>query len=233
MALRTSDELLIVVKVVLFLSPAILYALKKTIRISLLFLALYASVYHAGAQMVIRTVAGIYDSTGTTRNGGTAINAHIGSPSAVALDASGNLYVAEYQNHVIRKILKNGTITTIAGVDTGGYNGDNIPATSSKIHFPSGIAVDAIGNIYISDEMNYRVRKIDTSGIITTFAGVGVVGNTGNGGPGTAANISTAGLTIDHEGNLLIADNATAMEGKHDNRHHHYRSRKCGSGLWR
>ena len=125
----------------------------------------------------------------------------------LTLDAAGNLYIDDWSNSRIRKVNTSGIISTIAGGGSLGYNGDGIPATTAWLNYPNDVAVDAVGNVYIADRANYRIRKINTSGIISTFAGVGVSGHTGDGGLATLAQISEPwGLDIDAAGNLYIAD---------------------------
>ncbi len=182
----------------------------------LFFIALILSVsVRIDAQMIIRTVAGIYDSTGSTGDGGPAIAAEIGEPNGVATDAAGNLYIADHFNNVVRKVTVSGIISTVAGVaGTSGYNGDNIPAVTARLNQPIGIAVDNIGNLYIADNANFRIRKVDTAGIITTVAGMGGIfgfGNSGDGGPATSAHIYVVGVAVDQFQNIYFADGNTAI----------------------
>ena len=141
-------------------------------------------------------------------DGGAATSAQVGNPYAVAVDAAGNEYVADNQNDVIRKIDVNGVITTVAGNGTNGYSGDQGPATSAQLNDPRGVAVDANGNIYISDTGNQRIRKVDSvTGKISTIAGTGAAGYSGDGGAATSARIdSPRALAIDASGNVYIAD---------------------------
>ena len=128
-------------------------------------------------------------------------------PVGVAVDASGNLYFADCNNNRIRKISSGGIITTVAGNASQGYNGDNIAATSASLFLPLGVAVDASGNLYIADTDNHRVRKVSTGGIITTVAGNGTAGYSGDGGPATSAAINRpVAVTVDASGNLYFAD---------------------------
>jgi sugar lactone lactonase YvrE len=152
----------------------------------------------------ITTVAGT-GAIGYTGDNGPATSAQLYWPSAVALDSAGNLYIADSGNNVIRKV-SNGTITTVAGNGTFNYSGDGGPATSAALNYPAGVAVDPAGNLYIADEANYRVRKV-SNGTITTFAGDGTQGYTGDNGPATSAELSDpAGVALDSSGNLYIAD---------------------------
>ena len=125
-----------------------------------------------------------------------------GAPGSLALDAAGNLYVLE-----LSQVLKmsGGTFVAIAGTGEAGFSGDGGPATSALFNVPNGIAVDSAGNLYISDFLNGRVRKV-SGGIITTVAGKGMGTFVGDGGPATSASLSPQALTLDSAGNLYIAD---------------------------
>jgi sugar lactone lactonase YvrE len=131
-------------------------------------------------------------------------------PSGVAVDRAENVYIAFSGNNLILKVSPTGTVSTIAGTATSGYNGDGIPATSAKLNYPADVAVDTAGNIYIADEDNYRVRKVNPSGIISTVAGNGVYGFSGMGGPAPASSISHPyRVALDKTGNLYIGDVGT------------------------
>jgi uncharacterized protein (TIGR03437 family) len=152
----------------------------------------------------LRLVAGngICDYSG---EGGPATAASLNEPAGVALDAAGNLYIAEL--HRIRKLSATGTITTVAGSSLVGYSGDGGPATRASLYVPNGVAVDAAGNLYIADTLNQRIRKVTPGGIITTVAGNGQEGYSGDGGPATAASLDWPhGVAADAAGNLYIAD---------------------------
>jgi sugar lactone lactonase YvrE len=155
--------------------------------------------------LVAGNAAGI---PGYSGDSGPATSAHLNYPGAIAFDTSGNLYIADGLNFVIRKVDTTGTISTIAGNGVNGDSGDGGPALSAEIEQPYGIAVDASGNIYVS-QLNSVVRKIDTNGNISTVAGnahLGV-GYGGDGNNATAALLDEPwGLAIDLSGNLLIAD---------------------------
>lgn len=127
-------------------------------------------------------------------------------PAGVAFDAAGNLYIAENGNNLIVEVSPVGMISTVAGTGEQGYAGDNGPATSAVLDSPAGVAIDTAGNIYIADSHNNRIRKV-TSGTITTIAGTGAAGFSGDGGTATSAalNLPTA-LAVDAAGNLYIAD---------------------------
>jgi len=153
----------------------------------------------------ISTVAGNgnYSYSGDS---GQAISAQLNTPQAVATDSSGNLYIADTVNNVVRKVTAAGVISTIAGNGTAGSGGDGSAATSAQLHSPQGIAVDASGNVYVSDTQNARVRKI-SNGTINTVAGSGTAGFGGDGGSATSAQLNIpAGLSVDGAGNLYIAD---------------------------
>ena len=198
------------------------------------------------ANPIITTVAG-NGTNNYSGDGGAATNAELGRPAGIALDSTGNLLIADYDNFCIRKlwtngiittvirglsypscvavdssgnlfigdfgnsrILKvgtNGIITTVAGNGTEGYSGDGGAATNAELYFPYSVAVDSSGNLFIADESN-RILKVGTNGIITTVAGNGTGGYSGDGGAATSAELySPTGVTIDSAGNILIADN--------------------------
>ena len=108
-------------------------------------------------------------------------------------DAAGNLYIAEYLNERVRKVATNGTITTVAGTGAVGFSGDGGPATTALLNGPSRVALDKAGNLYITDSGNYRVRKVSLDGTITTVAGNGSAGSSGDGGPATSAAVDSPG----------------------------------------
>lgn len=157
---------------------------------------------------VITVFAGNGD-TGFSGDGGLAINATLDGPENLATDAAGNLYFVDGGNGRIRKVdAATGIITTVAGDGVIGYSGDGGPATSAALHFPNGLALDAAGNLYISDSWNYRIRRVDAATrVINTVVGDGTQGYSGDGGPATSAEIYyPAGMTFDHAGNLYIVD---------------------------
>jgi sugar lactone lactonase YvrE len=155
---------------------------------------------------IITTAAGT-NAAGYAGDGGPAINAELNNISAVTCDRAGNLYIADAYNSCVRQVNVGGIITTIAGYGVAGFNGDNIIATNAQLSNPTGVAVDALGNIYISDSGTGRIRKIGTNGIITTIAGNGGVGYSGEGIPATNASLpSPMGLSFDASGNLYVVD---------------------------
>ena len=155
---------------------------------------------------IITTFAG----NGTSANsgdGGPATSAGITGPTGLALDNRGNLYISD-GNWTIRKVDASGIITTVAGTGTAGYSGDGGPATAAQIQGCLGIGTDTAGNLYLGDGVDYVVRKVSTSGIITTVAGSGTGGFSGDGGLATSAQLASPNdLCTDRAGNLYIADN--------------------------
>ena len=157
---------------------------------------------------VITTIAGpgVYSTIG---DGGPAISAYLGYPDGLAIDATGNLYIADANLNRIRMIAANtGIISTVAGGGTTGQLGDGGLATAAYISYPTDVAVDSLGNLYIPDVGNERIRKVTAStGEITTIAGIGVAGTTGDGGPAVAAEINVQqGITVDGAGNVYFTD---------------------------
>jgi sugar lactone lactonase YvrE len=176
-------------------------------------------VRRVDASGIITTVAG-NGTAGFSGDGGPGTNASLNGPISVALDAAGNLFIADGGNNVVRKVDANGTMTTAAGNISfgGGYSGDGGPARAAGLNFPSGVAVDAAGNLLIADEQNYVIRKVDAHGIITTVAGNGNYGFAGDGGQATAASLGApAGVAVDSSGNLLIADAGNSVIRRVDN----------------
>ncbi|WP_164716306.1 S-layer homology domain-containing protein [Paenibacillus whitsoniae] len=157
----------------------------------------------------ISTVAGT-GTGGFSGDGGDATSAMLNQPTDVMMDGSGNMYIADSNNQRIRKVSADGKISTVAGASTGqaGYNGDGIAATSAKLNFPYGVALDKDGNLLIADTANSRVRQVNkNTGMISTIVGTGVDGNSGDGGAATGAQISQPlHLAVDVDGTLYIVD---------------------------
>ncbi|MHB1636414.1 NHL domain-containing protein [Acidiferrobacter thiooxydans] len=189
------------------------------IRLALLlavFSLLALPVAHAQASVsgnvtlapIINTLAG--DGTaGYGGDGSSATSAELNNPADTAVDNAGNIYIADAFNDAVRKVTAaTGIITTVAGTGTAGYNGDGILATSAELDFPTGVAVDNAGNLYIADENNQRIRKVTVStGDISTVAGNGTAGYNGDGILATSAELSAPrGVAVDNAGNLYIAD---------------------------
>ena len=157
---------------------------------------------------VITTVAGS-GAAGYAGDNGLATAAKLNAPASVAVDSAGNLYIAEQNNNVIRMVTAaTGVISTLAGTGAAGYAGDNDLATSAQLSGPLGVAVDAAGNVFIADTLNDRVRKVAAStGVITTVAGTGDPGYSGDRGLATAAQLQLpAGVFVDSAGNIYVAD---------------------------
>ncbi|MCW3123947.1 MAG: repeat containing protein, partial [Flavipsychrobacter sp.] len=155
---------------------------------------------------IISTFAGTGAAT-STGDGGPATAATFNNPSCAYFDKSGNLYVIEYSGAKIRKITPGGIVSTYAGSGIAGYGGDGGPATSAKLNDPIDMYIDGAGNTYIIDNNNQRIRKLDASGIMSTYAGNGVPGYTGDGGPASAAQVhDPSRLTTDVAGNMFFCD---------------------------
>jgi trimeric autotransporter adhesin len=159
----------------------------------------------ANGQIITR-YAGDY-ATGYSGDGGPATAASMDQPAGVYSDKAGNIYIADFSNNVVRKVNSSGIISTIAGNGTQGYSGDGNPATAAQLYHPTHVAVDGSGNVYIADAFNNVIRKVNTSGVITTVAGNTSTGYTGDGGPATAAQLEDPnGVWADAAGNFYIAD---------------------------
>ena len=157
---------------------------------------------------LITTAAGLGNplfNSGFSGDGGPALYAGL-IPNGVATDNSGNLFIAD-GNSRIRKVTPQGTITTVAGTGSAGFSGDGGPATSAQLSDPSGVAVDASGNLFIADGIS-RIRKVTPQGTITTVAGTGSAGFSGDGGPATSAQVVAWAVAVDASGNLFIVDGA-------------------------
>jgi sugar lactone lactonase YvrE len=157
------------------------------------------------AQGLISTVAGDGSDSSTT-DGVLATTTGLEAPLAVAVDANGNLFIADYGNCRIREVPGNGTITTVAGNGVYSYSTDGVPATSVFLGDPEGVTTDSNGNVYIADSQNNRIRKVSGSGTISTFAGDGTAGNSGDGGSATLAQLwNPNDVLMGTSGNLYIA----------------------------
>jgi alpha-tubulin suppressor-like RCC1 family protein len=157
---------------------------------------------------IITTVAG-NGTASYSGDGAAATSASLNGPSAVAVDSAGNLYIADPSNHRIRKVtVGTGVITTVAGNGTAGFSGDGAAATSASLNVPTGVAVDIAGNIYIADRLNQRIRKVTAAtGFISTVAGNGTSGFSGDGAAATSASLDGVGrLSVDSAGNVYFGD---------------------------
>lgn len=159
---------------------------------------------------VIATVAG-NGEFGYGGDGGPATDATLAFPQGVTIDAIGDLSIADSFNSVVRRVdASAGVITTVAGIPGRfDFSGDGGPATAAALSSPTDVAVDAAGNLYVADNGNYRVRKVSPAGIITSVAGSGQPGSSGDGGPATAARMTPTGLAVDRSGSLFVSDSAS------------------------
>ena len=172
-----------------------------------------------GPNSIISTVAG-NGAAGYSGDGGAATIAGLNDPYGVALDAAGNLFIADSDNCCIREVNHaTGVITTVAGNGTAGYSGDGGPATAAELYGPEGVALDAAGDLFIADCFNNCIREVNyATGVITTVAGNGAYGYSGDGGPATTAGLNwPTGVAVDAAGNLFIADcgNSCVREVNH------------------
>jgi trimeric autotransporter adhesin len=175
-------------------------------KITLVAILVYLLGYGALSAQVITTVAG-NGTAASAGDGGSAITASLHNPSGIYIDVHKNIYVVEYSGNRVRKIDTSGTITTFAGNGIAGYSGDGGPATNASFNTPIDIVADNSGNMYIVDNVNQRIRKVDTYGIITTFAGNGIRTYGGDGGPATGASLQDPDrIAVDNTGNVYIAD---------------------------
>jgi len=164
---------------------------------------------------ILTTIAGT-GSAGFSGDGGSATSAMLNQPAGIAIDTSGNILFADSQNQRIRKIeIGSGMISTIAGIGpggfgTGGFSGDSGMASAAALNNPLGVCLDSMGNIYISDNNNARIRRINTSGIITTVWGNGVYGNSGDDGAAAAASIEPGwSILFDSYGNFYFTQSSS------------------------
>ncbi len=140
-------------------------------------------------------------------DGGAATAATLQQPGAVAVDSLGNIYIADGQDQRVRRVNAAGVISTFAGTGNRDFSGDGGQAASAGLNQPSGVAVDSANNVYIADRLNHRIRKVTPAGVISTFAGTGTAGFTGDGGAATSATLnSPTALAVDSQNNLYIVD---------------------------
>jgi streptogramin lyase len=153
-------------------------------------------------------------NSGYLGDNGPAVSAKLNAPQGIAVDADGDVFIADAGNHVIRKVDHDtGIITTVAGLGTFGYTGDSGPATAATLYAPSDVAVDINGNVYIADQGNHVIRKVDKStGIIHTLGGTGSAGYSGDGGPAGEAKLSSPqSVAVDESGNLFFTDRGNSI----------------------
>ena len=177
----------------------------KKITLAAIVLLITATFSSLSFGQTISTYAG--NGVGSyTGDGVAASTTAVNSPWGVTIDSAGNVYIGDSPNHRIRKVTPAGIISTIAGTGTMGFLGDGGPATDARLNNPSGVAVDAAGNVYVADNGNHRIRKITATGYISTIAGTGSVVLSGDGGPATAAATPAPdGLACDSAGNVYIS----------------------------
>jgi len=167
-------------------------------------------VRRIGTDGTITTVAG-NGEIGYSGDGGPATNARLSRPTGIVVLSDGTLYIADPGNHTVRKVTPDGIITTVAGTGSAGFSGDGGPAANAALNQPMAVAMSVDGKLFIADSGNNRVRQVDPNGIITTVAGAGKQGFSGDGGPATQALLDTpTGVAVSREGALLIADSGNA-----------------------
>jgi trimeric autotransporter adhesin len=176
---------------------------------AIIFLAFHSLFFTLSAQIISNEAGNNTLGYGYSGNGGLATAAQLHAPHGVSVDTAGNLFITDLTNNVIREVNHStGIITTAFGNGIAGYSGDGGPATAAELNAPSGGAFDTLGNFYIADATNNRIREVNiATGIITTVAGNGFSGYTGDGGLATAAEIaSPTNLAFDRHNNMYIAD---------------------------
>ena len=165
------------------------------------------SIRKVDAQGILTTVAGSPGSFGFAGDGGPATSAVLSSPQDAAPDAGGVLWIADSSNFRVRKVDGTGVISTVAGLSGWSYAGDGGPATSAILSAVSGVSLDPAGNLFIADTSNTRIRKVSTAGIMTTVAGNGIIGNSGDSGPATSAHLfAPSSVAADSTGNVYLGD---------------------------
>lgn len=164
-------------------------------------------VHKIATDGIITTVAGMVGQFGFSGDGDIATSAKLNFPTGIGVDTDGNLYICDKENHRIRKVDTSGNITTVAGNGTEGSDGDGGQAISAQLNTPQGVVIDADGNLYICDDLNNKIRKVNINGIITTIAGTGGYGFSGDDGLATAAELKgPVDIDIDNAGNIFFAD---------------------------
>jgi uncharacterized protein (TIGR03437 family) len=159
---------------------------------------------------IISTAAG-NGTQGYGGDNGPAIKASLNGPGGLAVDSAGNLYISDTLNNRVRKVDTTGAITTIAGDGTFAFKGEGVQGTSAELSWPGFLAFDSVGNLFIDDNLNYRVRKLTPAGIITTVAGTGNPLSSGDGGQAIAAGVAPSGVAVDGAGNIYISQSNSTI----------------------
>ena len=184
---------------------AAVQAVRKTASITLTALTLLLFALPAGVQaaVVVTTLAGSAPASGSADGTGSA--ARFNKPGGVAVDSSGNVYVADSENKTIRKVTPSGVVTTLAG--TAGANGStDATGSAARFSYPLGVAVDSTGNVYVADRNNHTIRKVTPGGLVTTLAGSAGVGGSADGSGSAAGFYYPSGVAVDSSGNVYVAD---------------------------
>ncbi len=169
----------------------------------------YENVVASIAGSTDAVVAGSFEGYGESGDGGPATSATLYSPAGLAVDAEGDLFIADTGDNVVREVTPSGNIELLAGDGTAGYSGDGGPAVDAELDGPEAVAVDASGDVFIADSKNNVVREVSPSGLISTFAGDGTAGYSGDYGPAVDAELDDpCGVAVDSSGNVYIADSA-------------------------
>ena len=178
----------------------------RCVALSTLLLGLFAWSGLAQTSTISATIT-TYAGPPLPVSGTQAISQAIDNPASTLPDGAGGFYIASATQNRIYRVAADGTLSVIAGSGTSGFTGDGGPAVSAQLNFPVSVAVDAVGNLFIADTLNNRIRKVTTAGIISTVGGTGTSGFSGDGSPAVSAQLNyPVGVAVDAAGNLFIAD---------------------------